>query len=303
MQERALALVNPEGFPEPRIRQGGEVFTAEIVYPVDRENLLLAWETLQARNPGDFGFHYTPYNFDSRPEMNFFEQLLAELNLHPDDVVDLYFTGALTKPTQTDFYVRYRGEDGQWHAYTPDFLIRRKDGRCLIVEIKDARFELIVAQDLEREPRLVDALLHVEGRKAAALRRWTDLNADRLSYQILFARERSHRPRPDAARHAPSSPARRGRERRPIPREHQRPVGSLGQRRGGVRGVRAQPAPARPAVCRRSGPHALRRRPRPLGELAGLGRTMVNPHLLIGPFIRREAVLSSRIDGHAGRRR
>jgi Fic family protein len=34
-----------------------------------------------------------------------------------------------------------------------------------------------------------------------------------------------------------------------------------------------------------------------LGELAGLGRTMPNPHLLIAPFIRREAVLSSRIEG------
>lgn len=34
-----------------------------------------------------------------------------------------------------------------------------------------------------------------------------------------------------------------------------------------------------------------------LGELAGLGRTLPNPQLLITPFIRREAVLSSRIEG------
>lgn len=34
-----------------------------------------------------------------------------------------------------------------------------------------------------------------------------------------------------------------------------------------------------------------------LGELAGLGRTMPNPQLLVGPFVRREAVLSSRIEG------
>ena len=34
-----------------------------------------------------------------------------------------------------------------------------------------------------------------------------------------------------------------------------------------------------------------------LGELAGIGRTLPNPHLLIVPFIRREAVLSSRIEG------
>lgn len=34
-----------------------------------------------------------------------------------------------------------------------------------------------------------------------------------------------------------------------------------------------------------------------LGELSGLGRQLPNPHLLIDPLIRREAVLSSRIEG------
>jgi Fic family protein len=34
-----------------------------------------------------------------------------------------------------------------------------------------------------------------------------------------------------------------------------------------------------------------------LGELSGLGRSLPNPHLLIMPFVRREAVLSSRIEG------
>jgi Fic family protein len=34
-----------------------------------------------------------------------------------------------------------------------------------------------------------------------------------------------------------------------------------------------------------------------LGELAALGRNLANPHLLINPFLRREAVLSSRIEG------
>ena len=36
---------------------------------------------------------------------------------------------------------------------------------------------------------------------------------------------------------------------------------------------------------------------RALSELAGVARTLPNPHLLIGPFTRREAVLSSRIEG------
>jgi len=36
---------------------------------------------------------------------------------------------------------------------------------------------------------------------------------------------------------------------------------------------------------------------RALSQLAGLGMNLANPHLLIQPFIRREAVLSSRIEG------
>ena len=36
---------------------------------------------------------------------------------------------------------------------------------------------------------------------------------------------------------------------------------------------------------------------RALGELAGLGRVLPDPHILIAPFIRREAVLSSQIEG------
>ena len=36
---------------------------------------------------------------------------------------------------------------------------------------------------------------------------------------------------------------------------------------------------------------------RELARLNGLARNLTNPHLLIGPFVRREAVLSSRIEG------
>jgi Fic family protein len=42
---------------------------------------------------------------------------------------------------------------------------------------------------------------------------------------------------------------------------------------------------------------ALSEADRALGELAGLGRTLPNPYLLARPFLRREAVLSSRIEG------
>jgi Fic family protein len=42
---------------------------------------------------------------------------------------------------------------------------------------------------------------------------------------------------------------------------------------------------------------ALSRADRQIGQLAGEGRQLPNPHLLIRPFVRREAVLSSRIEG------
>jgi Fic family protein len=41
----------------------------------------------------------------------------------------------------------------------------------------------------------------------------------------------------------------------------------------------------------------LSRADQKLGELAGVGRMLPNPHMLIGPFLRHEAVLSSRIEG------
>lgn len=42
---------------------------------------------------------------------------------------------------------------------------------------------------------------------------------------------------------------------------------------------------------------ALSAADRALGELAGVGRTLPNPHLVIRPFLQKEAVLSSRIEG------
>ena len=42
---------------------------------------------------------------------------------------------------------------------------------------------------------------------------------------------------------------------------------------------------------------ALSRADQAIGRLAGEGRRLPNPHLFIRPFLRREAVLSSRIEG------
>jgi hypothetical protein len=186
--EVALALVRPEGFQQTVAGDSAEVYTAEITYPIDRQNLLMSWEEIKARNKNNFGFHYTPYNFDSNPEKSFFEQLLAYMNLHPADVEDIYFTGALTSPDKTDFYVEYKGDDHKWHRYTPDFVIRHRDGKYLIVEIKNAQFKAATVEDLARAER-GDAVLTVEGRKAVALKQWEYNNPERLKYEIIFAKE------------------------------------------------------------------------------------------------------------------
>lgn len=173
--ERALALVKLEGFQKSTDIDGAEVYTAEISYPIDRQKLLAHWQDWKDK-AGDFGFHYTPYNFDSNPEKSLFEQLLEHMNLNPAEVDDIYFTGALTDPNQTDFYVEYKGEDGNWHRYTPDFIIRRKNGRCIIVEVK---------RDRDREHPIDGE----KGRKAMATRKWEGLNPDRLKYEMVFAKE------------------------------------------------------------------------------------------------------------------
>jgi len=171
--EVALALVKPEGFEEERDEAGDVVYTAEITYHKDKEHLLLRWHEMAARNPGDFGFHYDPYNFDSGPEKSFFTQLLGAVNLSPAQVEDVYFTGGLHDPAKTDFFVEYKGEDGRWHRYSPDFVVRRKDGRCTIVEIKAER---------ERN-HPVDG---EKGRKAIAVQQWVGLNPDELQYEMIF---------------------------------------------------------------------------------------------------------------------
>jgi type III restriction enzyme len=122
------------------------------------------------------------YNFDSAPEAAFFEDLLAQLNLDPGEIADFHFTGALTSPKKTDLLVEYKDVDGRWRPYCPDFIIRRKDGRCLIIEIK--RDDPALAEDEARISRGQEPAT-TEGRKALAMRRWENLNPDRLKYQLV----------------------------------------------------------------------------------------------------------------------
>jgi type III restriction enzyme len=188
----ALALVKHAGFSKSA-DAAGDVYVAEIGYPRDRERLLLHTAGVAGVNPGGFGFHYEPYNFDSNPEMEFFHHVLREINVHPAEVEDVYFTGGLRDPAKTDFHVDYRGEDGRWHRYTPDFVIRKRprpggqpgSGRILIVEIKSHQFRNATEEDERRFGRGEEPLT-LEGRKTVALRKLETLNPERLRYELIF---------------------------------------------------------------------------------------------------------------------
>jgi hypothetical protein len=182
--EVALALVKPDGFQSEFHADGTEIYTAEVMYPQGKEHLLAHYENWKDQ-AGRFGFHYDPYNFDSNPERSCFEHLIGHLHVSPGEIEDVYFTGALTDPNKTDFFVEYRDEKGIWRRYTPDFVIRRRDGKCLIIEIKDARFEAPTREDLKRQKK-GQQVLTIEGRKAVALQKWEKLNPNRLKYQIIF---------------------------------------------------------------------------------------------------------------------
>jgi len=170
--EMALALVRKEGFDEES-EKNKKLFVTEIQYRKDKENLLLQYEVWRNRRPRqgqlDFGFHYTPYNFDSNPEQDFFVRMLEEIEENPADVEDIYFTGAMDDPNKTDFLFEYQDKDGKWHNYAPDFLIRKKDGKMLIVEVK--------AEDRREADKTK--------RKEKAMREIEGLNRDAVRYEIV----------------------------------------------------------------------------------------------------------------------
>jgi len=166
--EVALAIVKTDGFQEEQ-KDGKVIYTTEIVYHKDKEDLLLRYERFKSANKGDLSFHYSPYKMDVQPEKDFFLQLLDALNENPDDVENIYYTGAITSPDKTDILFEYLDKTGKYRAYTPDFVIRKKNGKVLIVEIKAERFR--------------------EELKEMALREIENMNKDKIKYEILFTDE------------------------------------------------------------------------------------------------------------------
>ena len=170
--EIALAIIKPHGFSIEEI-EGKEVYTAELRYRKSRENLFLKHETLQELNKKNFAFHYSPYNFDSLPEKNFLIQMLGKLNENITDVEDIYFMGGLNSPSRTDFLFEYKDKNAMWRNYTPDFLIKKKNGEMLIIEIK-------------KESSKDDPIDGTKGIKAMALHKIEKLNKNKIKYKMLL---------------------------------------------------------------------------------------------------------------------
>ena len=184
----AVALVRSEGF-DLKDTPLGPVYTARISFAKDREPLyLLASDTGDTAQALTTSFHYEGYNFDSGPEREFLQWALAVLRDNEHMVEGLWFTGGLTDPAKTDLFAEFLGDDGRWHRYTPDFVIRRSDGKHLVVEVKDDRHSPAVRADLARLAA-GDEAQSLEGRKAVALKRWEHLNPDRLAYHVMFANQ------------------------------------------------------------------------------------------------------------------
>lgn len=182
----ALALVKPEGF-DIQLMDGEPVYTARVSFARDRAHLYRVPEELpNDRLARDYSFHYEGYNFDSMPEADYLERVLALIGEQPGNVAGVWFTGGLTDPGKTDLFAEYLGEDGRWHRYTPDFVVQRKDGKHLVVEIKNDNYSADVHTDLARHEQ-GDEPISREGRKAVALKKWEDLNPGVLHYQVIFA--------------------------------------------------------------------------------------------------------------------
>jgi type III restriction enzyme len=163
-----LALVKKDGFNREE-ENGNVIYTTEIIYHKDKENLLLHYEKFKNINNKDFSFHYSPYKMDSNPEKDFFIQLIESLNENPDNIEDIYFTGQLTDSKKTDFLFEYKDKKGKWRSYTPDFVIKKKDGKILIVEVKGEVFR--------------------DENKEMAIRELENLNPDNLKYEVLLTKD------------------------------------------------------------------------------------------------------------------
>ncbi len=118
-EEYEVALVK-----EPPVSPGYYEMTAE-------KEMVVGVEEERVKKYLDNSFHLDNYCFDSKPERDFFWHVLQA-----DKVDKIWFTGMLTHG-QSEFFIQYVDPDThRVRSYYPDFLIRKKDGSLVMIEVK-----------------------------------------------------------------------------------------------------------------------------------------------------------------------
>lgn len=162
--EIGLALIKPDGFKKTN-KNGEIIYTAEILYNKTRGKYIFNNSEVTNLQSKELSFHYNPYNMDSSPEKDFLKRMLEKLDEDPDDIEGIYFTGAFTDSKKTDFVFEYKNKIGKWSNYTPDFVIMKKNGKVLIVEIKGDQFKNQLIEN--------------------AMKELESINPDKLKYEVV----------------------------------------------------------------------------------------------------------------------
>lgn len=162
--EIGLALIKTNGFKKT-IRNGEVVYTTEILYNKTRAEYIFNNSELKELKSQKLSFHYNPYNMDSSPEKDFLKRMLEKLDEDPDDIEGIYFTGAFSDSKKTDFVFEYKNKLGKWSNYTPDFVIMKKNGKVLIVEIKGDPFKNQLIEN--------------------AMKELENINPDKIKYEVI----------------------------------------------------------------------------------------------------------------------
>ena len=79
------------------------------------------------------------------------------------------------------FFVEYKDEKGKTRRYTPDFIIRKKPGKG-----KRKGTGKVYLIEIKAENERTDGINGENGKKAIAIRKWQNLNPEKLRYEMIF---------------------------------------------------------------------------------------------------------------------
>ena len=111
----------------------------------------------------NLSFHYSPYALANKDELGIFRDMLDYLNVRLHEVEGIYYTGGLTNARKTDIWFEYKGKDGRFYRYFPDFVLLKKSGEWLIVEVKSQRD--MEHPDTERKAKAVERVVALQPEK------------------------------------------------------------------------------------------------------------------------------------------